>query len=106
MAGIDFSSLYDLPDKPNQPGPAYKLPKRSFGKKNIVQRCFQHSWFEKWPFLHYKEDTDTVFCFTCLKMFKEKRNKKTCSKADAAFQSSIIAIFTFFLATLSNICID
>ncbi len=63
MAGIDFSSLYDLPDKPNQPGPALKFPKCSFGKKNIVQRCFQHSWFEKCPFLHYKEDTDTVLFY-------------------------------------------
>ncbi len=32
-------------------------------------------------------------------MFK----KKTCSKADAAFVSSLNAIFTFFFAKLSNI---
>ncbi len=88
-------------DKPNQPRPAFKFPKCSFCKNNIVQRYFQHSLFEKWPFLHYKEDTDTVFCFTCLKMFREK--KKSCSKADAAFVSSLNSIFTFFLATLNNI---
>ena len=51
-----------------QPGPEFKFPKRSFGKKNIVQRSFQHSWFSKWPFLHYSEANDEVYCHTCLTM--------------------------------------
>ena len=33
------------------------------------------------------EADDTVFCFTCRKMFKEKKNK-TSTKADTAFVSS------------------
>ena len=35
----------------------------------------------------FNEADDTVFCFTCRKMFKEKKNK-TSTKADPAFVSS------------------
>ena len=35
----------------------------------------------------FNEADDTVFCFTCRKMFKEKNNK-TSTKADPAFVSS------------------
>ena len=35
----------------------------------------------------FNEVDDTVFCFTCRKMFKEKKNK-TSTKADLAFVSS------------------
>ena len=35
----------------------------------------------------FNEADDTVFCFTCRKMFKEKKNK-TSTKADSAFVSS------------------
>lgn len=79
----------DVLDTPHQPGPAFKFPKRSFGIKKPVQHSFQHSWFTKWKFLHYREDTDTVFCHTCLKMFKKKKDK-TADKAAGAFLS-----FTF-----------
>ena len=65
----------DLPEHSHQPGPDFIFPKSTFGKKRIVQGSFQHSWFSKWPFLHYKEAEDTVFCHTCMKMFKEKKNK-------------------------------
>ena len=37
--------------------------------------------------LAFNEADDTVFCFTCRKMFKEKKNK-TSTKADPAFVSS------------------
>ena len=76
----------EVPDSPHQPGNQFKFPKRSFGKKNVVQRSFQHSWFSKWQFLHYSEVNDTVVCHICLRMFKEKKDK-TSSKADAAFVS-------------------
>ena len=33
------------------------------------------SWFPKWPFLHYNEAEDTVICHSCMKIFKEKKNK-------------------------------
>ena len=47
----------------------------------------------------FNEADDTVFCSTCRKMFKEKKNK-TSTKADPAFVSSSL----YFLAsTLSNL---
>ena len=53
----------DLPERPHQPGPDFIFPKRSFWKKSVVQRSFQHSWLS------------------------EKKNK-TSTKADPAFVSS------------------
>ena len=81
-----MATVSSISDSPHQPGPDFKFPKRPFGKTKIVHRAFQHSWFSRWKFLHYREDNDTVFCHTCLKMFKE-RKKKTASKADCAFVS-------------------
>ena len=71
-------------DKPHQPH-AFKFPKRTFGKKNPVSRSFQSAWFQQWPFLHYDESKDLVFCHTCLVTFKEK--KLLAANADAAFVS-------------------
>ena len=61
------------------------FPKCSFGKKSVIPGSYQHSWFSKWPFLHYNEAEDTVICHSCMKMFKEKRNK-TSTKSDPAFE--------------------
>ena len=77
----------DLLECLHQPGPDFSFPKRLYGKKTVVQRSFQHVWSLKWPFLHNNEAEDTVFCFTCRKMFKEKKNK-TSTKSDPAFVSS------------------
>ena len=74
----------------HQPGPNFSFPKRSYGKKTVIQQSFQHAWFSKWPFLH---SGDTVFCFTCRQMFKEK--KKTSTKADPAF----VSLSLYFLAS-------
>ncbi len=79
-----FDVMEDVPETPHQPSPSFIFPKRLFGKTNIVKRSFQHCWFEKWPFLHYKESSDVVFCHTCLRMFKEKK-AKSATKADQAF---------------------
>ena len=76
-----------IPTKPHQPL-SFNFPKRSFGKKRTVERSFQPSWFAKWPFLHYDESKDAVFCHTCLMGFKLKR-MKTSMRADPAFVSSI-----------------
>ena len=50
-------------------------------KKNVIPGSYQHSWFSKWPFIHYNEAEDTVICHSCMNMFKEKKNK-TSTKAD------------------------
>ena len=77
----------DHPERSHQPGPDHIFPKRSFGKKSVILGSYQHSWFSKWPFLHYNEAEDTVICHSCMKMFKEKKNK-TSTKADHALVSS------------------
>ena len=41
-----------------------------FGKNSVIPGSYQHSWFSKWPFLHYNEAEDTVICHSCMKMFK------------------------------------
>ena len=62
IAGLALSvATTDLPERSHQPGPDLIFPKRMFGKKSVVQGSFQHSWFSKWPFLHYNEAEVTVF---------------------------------------------
>lgn len=56
--------------EPHQPR-RFKFPKKEFGQKSVVKQSFQADWFLKWPWLHYREDDDTVFCHTCVKAFKE-----------------------------------
>ena len=77
----------DLPERSHQPGPDLFFPKNMFGKKSVIPRSYQHSWFSKWPFLHSNEAEDTVICHSCMKMFKETKNM-TSTKADPAFVSS------------------
>ena len=72
---------------PDQPQ-LFNFPKRSFESKKVEKRSFQPSCFTRWPFLHYDESTDAVFCRTCLMAFKLKR-MKTSMRADPAFVSSV-----------------
>ena len=60
----DTDSIF--PEIPHQPR-AFHFPKREFGKKSAVRRSFQTAWFDKWPWLHYREEDDSVSCYTCLK---------------------------------------
>ena len=41
-----------LPQTPHQPS-QFCLPKRDFGRKNVVKRALQSGWFKQWPWLHY-----------------------------------------------------
>ena len=75
----------DLPTKAHHPK-AFKFPKRSFGKKKIVNRSFQLIWFEKWPWLHYVENNDTVLCFMCAQA-SAQRKLQWSSNLDLAFIS-------------------
>ena len=58
--------------KPHHPDLTFKFPKRSFGKKKPVYRSFQSAWFVQWPFLHYDQSKDPVYCHTCALAFKQK----------------------------------
>ena len=74
----------EIPEDPHQPT-AISFPKRAFGKKGDVLRSFQSDWFKKWPFLHYNETNDVVFCHTC--MVAAKRKILSSGNLDPAFVS-------------------
>ena len=38
-----------------------------------MQRTFQPQWFSRWKWLHYVEDSDAAFCFTCVKAYSENK---------------------------------
>ena len=62
--------LDELGDKPNQPL-TFNFPKRKFGQMKPVLRSMQPSWFQKWPWLHYDQAEDKVFCHTCCQAIKQ-----------------------------------
>ena len=53
------------------------------------------SWFQSWPFLHYGENQDVVFCHTCVKAFELDRMKtnKNCADAFVSLAISWLAIY-------------
>lgn len=51
-------------DKPYQP--RMKFPGRRFGGETF-ERSFQYGWFDKWKWLHYIRESDSVICFICAK---------------------------------------
>ena len=84
VSEVVFESISEEPHQPK----AINFPKRSFGKKNPVFCTFQQEWFTKFPFLHYDEAKDIVFCHTCLMAVKKKRMKT--GYIDPAFVSCCI----------------
>ena len=101
MAVAAGVTVVDLPAKPHQPL-NFTFPKRSFGKKKVVQRSFQPSWFSQWPFLHYDESKDVVYCHTCVIGFKLRR-MKTSTRADPAFVSYLQVSLLHALARIKLI---
>ena len=74
-----------LPAEAHQPR-TFEFPKRTFGKKVVVNRSFQRSWFGKWPWLHYIESDDAVICITCARASLQKKLQWS-SNLDLAFIS-------------------
>ena len=72
-----------LPSGPNHPPLSFKFPHCEFRKKMIVKRSYQLSWFSKWKWLHYDEDSDAVFCHPCV--IASSRNKVKWSKGESTF---------------------
>ncbi len=72
-----------LPLEPHQPQ-GFPFPKREFGKKNVVRRSFQSSWFGRWPWIHYMEATDSVVCIICARASREGKLQWS-TNADSAF---------------------
>eukprot|EP00112_Aurelia_sp_Birch-Aquarium-sp1_P015994 Seg3588.3 transcript_id=Seg3588.3/GoldUCD/mRNA.D3Y31 product="Zinc finger MYM-type protein 1" protein_id=Seg3588.3/GoldUCD/D3Y31 len=75
------SANIKLLTEPSQPR-NLKFPARSFGKQNF-KRSFQPSWFDKFKWLHYDVDSDSAFCFTCIKALQH--NMISSTKGEIAF---------------------
>lgn len=73
--------LASVSQGPNQPK-SFTFSQKSFGK-NTKKRSFQPVWFDQRPWLHYDKETDTVFCYTCLKAIQN--NMLSSTKANLAF---------------------
>ena len=69
--------------EPFQPDSKFQFPKRSFGQR---ERPAQLQWFEKFKWLHYDLQTDSVLRHLCHRptCFKEKKFK-TGRKLDMVF---------------------
>ena len=63
---------HSIENKPHQPK-KFSFPKREFGIATVVRQSFQPSWFDKWPWLHYCENSNSVFCFTCMQANSENK---------------------------------
>lgn len=94
--------LPDLPEDPYHPPAQFKYPKRAFGKAKPVYCSAQRQWFQSWPFLHYDEAKDAVFCHTCVKAFTLKRIR-TSHNSSSAFVSFIPLILVEITIVQSNI---
>ena len=77
--------VVNLPPAPHQPPASCIFPKRSFGKKNIVLRSFQQTWFRQWAWLHYDEANDVAYRHVCVSALNQKKMKV--SNAEPAFVS-------------------
>ena len=69
-------------EAPNQPSGDYNFPKRKFGGAN---RSFQSSWTKQFPWLHYNESNDSVFCWYCMRAAETQQLKS--SKSEVSFIS-------------------
>ena len=71
---------------PNQPK-KFSFPTRSFGKQGET-RSFKPGWFDSWPWLDYREVSDSVLCFYCSHAnCSNLLNKALYSKRDESFVS-------------------
>ena len=72
MASFDGNSRLQTPvigDKLHQPS-SFRFPKREFVNTLVMKRSFQRKWFDRWSWLHYKENLDLAFRFTCVTAYQ------------------------------------
>ena len=72
MAGIQQLSTPVIGSSANQPR-QHRFPQREFGKTSVVKRSFQQQWFDRWPWLHYCEEKDLAFCFSCISVYQNNQ---------------------------------
>ena len=87
MASCSRFVAPEVPPTPHQPSTGFAFPKRAFGKKNVVWRSFQRTWFTQWAWLHYDKANDLAYCHICVTAFKQKKMRSF--NADPAFVSFI-----------------
>ena len=56
--------------------------------KNKIGRSFQSSWFQSFPWLHYEEEEDSAYCFTCLKAIENGATSVISALQSDAFTKS------------------
>ena len=74
----------NISEKPNQPPNSFNFPTRKFGKTNVLGRKFQSKWFILYPWLHYDETNDQVFCNTCIQAYNQG-HLNSCNNMEATF---------------------
>ena len=79
---MQIDGIPDVGDQPCQPRRA-SFPKVSFGEKAPKSRSFQAAWFDNWPWLHWHDSVEKVFCHFCVKAAKSGKLK--CKTAEQAF---------------------
>ena len=67
-------SVPPIGERPHQPI-SFRFPQQEFGQKTVTKRSFQAKWFSKWPWLHYSynEDSNSVYCFHCIKAYSQNK---------------------------------
>ena len=78
---------------PNQPGELFSFPQRECGKKNGKPhyRSFNANWCKKYNWLHYDEQTDKAFCFTCVKALQHNAVATVPNNADSFIKNGYSA---------------
>jgi len=76
--------LDSIGDKPNQPV-LQNFPKRKFGQAKPVFRSVQSVWFQKWPWLHYDQAEDRIYCHTCCQAVKQGMTMHAADKKKDTF---------------------
>ena len=82
MAVANVASVRDFGDRPNPPA-SFNIPKRKFGLSKPVFPSVQPAWFRKWPWLHYDQVEDKMFCYTCVRAIKQGSVSLVPKKKDA-----------------------
>ena len=65
-------SVPSIGERPHQPM-TFRFPQREFGQKTVTKCSFQAKWFSRWPWLHYNEDSDSIYCFHCIRTYSQKK---------------------------------
>ena len=70
MVVANVASVRDLGVRPSQPA-SFKFPKRKFaiGQLKPAFRSVHPAWLNKWPWFHYYQVEDRMFCHTVILVF-------------------------------------